>query len=69
MIDKLIAAIKKLAPYRKGVVAAIGFIAELIIQLGIGGEAQKWATLIIGALTTLGVYAVRNTKLPSAPVQ
>jgi hypothetical protein len=69
MIDKLIGAIKKLAPYRKGVIGAVGFLAELIIQLGVGGEAQKWATIIIGALTALGVYSVRNAKLPSAPVQ
>jgi hypothetical protein len=67
MIDKLIATIKALAPYKKGVVSAVGFLAELIIQLGVGGDAQKWATIIVAALTGLGVYSLRNAPLPKKP--
>ena len=67
-MNKLLALLSQLSNYKKSIVAGVGFLCELIIQLGIGGEAQKWATLIVGALTALGVYSLCNVPSPASKV-
>jgi hypothetical protein len=54
-----------LGQYAKAIAAAIGAAAEAVIQVGLGGEAQKWATIVVAFLTILGVWAVPNK--PATP--
>lgn len=51
------------SPIAKAIVAFIvSVVAGGIAQGLIVGATAAWATVIIGALTTIGVYAATNTK-------
>ena len=53
----------KLKPYRKAIVAfLISVVGGAVAQGVISGDAAVWATVVIGALTTAGVYATPNTS-------
>lgn len=55
-----------LKPWAKAIVAfLVAVVAGAIAQGLINGAAAAWATVIIGALTTIGVYGVAN-KAPEA---
>jgi hypothetical protein len=46
---------------RKALVAAVAFAGELVSVGVLDGTAAKVVTAAIGALTVVGVYAVRNS--------
>jgi len=48
---------KKLAAYRKAIVAAIGVAAAVGVALA---PANKWIAVVVAAATALGVYSVKN---------
>lgn len=53
----------RLAPYAKTVVAFVGFVVTQAIAQGLlSGPAASWASLVIGGLTVVGVYAVPNSR-------
>jgi len=57
-----------LAGARKAIVAIIGLAAVLATQLppGTPEGMQRWAPVVIGAATALGVFGVRNAQ-PAPP--
>ena len=54
-----------LAPYRKGVVAALGIACQLVAAGLLPPAWQPWGAVVLAAGTAAGVYAVPNRPLPS----
>lgn len=46
--------------YRKGLVAAAGMLGQLVAAGLIPEPWDKWAVVVLAALTAAGVYAVPN---------
>jgi hypothetical protein len=54
-----------LRPYAKGIVAGVGAVATVLIEMyGADSTAGKIAGIVIAALTVAGVYRVPNTPAP-----
>lgn len=49
-----------LANYNKLWVALAGFIAQIIAQGLISGEAAAWTSAVVAAITAAGVFAAPN---------
>jgi hypothetical protein len=46
--------------YRKGLIAAAGLLGQLVAAGMIPAPYDKWAAVVLAALTAAGVYAVPN---------
>jgi hypothetical protein len=47
--------------YRKGLIAGAGLLGQLVAAGLIPAPYDKWAAVVLAALTAAGVYAVPNT--------
>ena len=54
------------ASYRKGIVAAVGLVAQALAAGLLTGTAATWAQVLLAIATALGVYGVPNEPLPLA---
>ena len=54
---------------RKAIVATVGLAAVLAAELppGTPEGVQRWAPVVIGVATALGVYGMRNAQPASSP--
>lgn len=56
---------KWIVDHRKAITAAVGGVLEIAVQLGFTGRIQQILTVVLAALTGLGVYQLRNGTKPA----
>ena len=49
-------------PYRKGILAALGVLAQVAATATLPPELEPWAPVVIALAVALGVYAVPNEE-------